>query len=184
MQFDRHHLARLLIQKVKMTRSQSKLTQRALEVVNRTTSVEELSRKIKHLQQEDLHNLAMRLPDEKRSNPKYFFKVIGAFIKSKSQAKCVNGISHDGKIIQTELGIEMMVKNLYCPEVRKYGGRIIDEQANLPLETPVVLTDDRVLAALEKLSKNKAAGVDVIPDSAYKDLLQEEDISWFTAKMN
>ena len=88
---------------------------------------------IEKLQREDLHTFAYSLTEYKRSNPRLYFKLVGAFTKAKGQSKCVNGISQGDEIIATEIAVEEMIRELYCPEERIFGGRIVARISQLEL---------------------------------------------------
>jgi hypothetical protein len=61
---------------------------------------------------------------------------------------------------------------------------VIGRVAQLKLTEEVTWTDEQVRAAIGKLSKKKAVGVDCLKDTVFHQLGKEEDIQWFTAKMN
>ena len=78
--------------------------------------------------------------------------------------------------------MKQIVHKLYRPKWKKTTGCVVNAIANRRENQQVEVSTEELKLALTKLGKNKAVGVDMLPDKIFHKL-DKEDVEWLRLKL-
>ena len=108
----------------------------------------------------DFNETIKRLPEERKNDPRTFYKIVKALSKLDKSSMIVKGFVENGVNIPLDVGLKKIVKRLYCPKKGILSHTVVDEIALSQSEFPISVTEAEVGAAIERISYDKSSGVD------------------------
>ena len=127
------------------------------------------------MEKEEFNALLNSLPEEMKTNPKQFFKLVKAVGGiSKAGVLVKEVITEDGDAMTTEKGGSQMIRELYCPGKPRLGNPITEEAVSLTKEFQWHISDDEMSDAIDKLSWKKSTGIDDMPDTFFHGILEDD----------
>ena len=105
---------------------------KALKALEENIAPEEFAEKIRGMEKEEFDTLLEELPEEMKTNPKSFFKLVKAVGGiSKAGVLVKEIITEEGNPVSTEIGGTQIIKGLYCPGKPVLGNPISEAAVNL-----------------------------------------------------
>ena len=101
---------------MKQGRTKNAIVERALEaLIKPEIEGDNFDSRIRHLTLRDFNETLQRIPEDRLTDPKAYFKTVKALSRLNKSSTIVEGFVDKGKNISVEDGLKKIVLDLYCP---------------------------------------------------------------------